>query len=129
MSLNIVAIIGRLTKDPEMKSTNSGVAVTSFTVAVDRSYVKPGQERQTDFISVTAWRNTAEFVCKYFKKGNLIAVDGSIECRKYVDKDGNNRTAVDVVANNVHFVESKKPESTSDGFVPATFQDDEDPPF
>lgn len=106
--LNVVCVMGRLTADPELKHTPNGVAVTSFTLAVDRSYVKAGEERQTDFITVVAWRGTAEFVCKYFRKGQLMAVQGSIQARNFTDKDGNKRKAFEVVADNVHFAESKK---------------------
>lgn len=116
--LNVVALIGRLTRDPELRYTPSNVAVASFSIAVDRSYVKQGAERQTDFINIVAWRSTAEFVCKYFKKGNLIAIQGSLQYRKYTDKDGNNRTAIDVVADNVHFVESKSASSGGGSFSP-----------
>ena len=105
--LNIAAIMGRLTADPELRQTPNNVPVTSFTVAVARSFVKQGQERETDFINVVAWRNTAEFVCRYFKKGNTVAVNGSIQTRKYQDRGGNNRTAFEIVADNVHFCESK----------------------
>ena len=105
--LNIAAIMGRLTADPELRHTPNNVPVTSFSVAVARSFVRQGQERETDFINVVAWRSTAEFVCRYFKKGNMIAVNGSIQTRKYQDRDGNNRTAFEVVADNVHFCESK----------------------
>ena len=105
--LNIAAIMGRLTADPELRQTPNNVPVTSFTVAVARSFVKQGQERETDFINVVAWRKTAEFVCRYFKKGNTVAVNGSIQTRKYQDCDGNNRTAFEIVADNVHFCESK----------------------
>jgi len=100
--------MGRLTTDPELKHTQSGVAVTSFTLAVDRSYVKAGEERQTDFITVVAWRGTAEFVCKYFRKGQLMVVQGSIQTRNFTDKDGNKRKAFEIVADNVHFAEGKK---------------------
>ena len=106
--LNIACIMGRLTTDPELKHTQSGVAVTSFTLAVDRSYVKAGEERQTDFITVVAWRGTAEFVCKYFRKGQLMVVQGSIQTRNFTDKDGNKRKAFEIVADNVHFAEGKK---------------------
>lgn len=106
--LNIACIMGRLTTDLELKHTQNGVAVTSFTLAVDRSYVKAGEERQTDFITVVAWRNTAEFVCKYFRKGQLMVVQGSIQTRNFTDKDGNKRKAFEVVADNVHFAEGKK---------------------
>lgn len=106
--LNAVCLMGRLTRDPELKTTGSGVSVTSFTLAVDRAYVKQGEDRQADFIDVVAWRGTADFVCKYFRKGQLIAVQGSIQTRTYTDKDGNKRKAVEVVAGNVHFAEGKK---------------------
>ena len=88
--------------------------VTSFSVAVARSFVRQGQERETDFINVVAWRSTAEFVCRYFRKGNMVAVNGSIQTRKYQDRDGNNRTAFEIVADNVHFCENKSaPEVTA----------------
>lgn len=109
---NLVVLTGRLTADPELKTTNSGLSVTSFSVAVDRRY-KSGEERQTDFINIVAWRQQAEFVAKYFKKGNLIGIEGSIQTRKYTDKNGNNRTAFEVVANNVQFVESKRDAAAS----------------
>lgn len=106
--LNVVALMGRLTADPELRYTQSNIPVTSFTLAVDRRYSRAGEEKQTDFINIVAWRQTAEFVSKWFKKGQLVAVDGSIQTRKYQDKEGNNRTAFEVVANNVHFAESKR---------------------
>ena len=106
--LNVAVLMGRLVADPELRHTANDVSVTSFTVAVDRSYVKAGADRQADFIDVVAWRNTADFVCKYFRKGQLIAVQGSIQTRTYTDKDGNKRKAVEVVAGNVHFAEGKK---------------------
>lgn len=105
--LNCAVIMGRLTADPELKTTASGISVTSFCVAVDRSYVKPGEERQADFINVVAWRSTAEFVSKYFRKGSMIAVQGSIQTRSYDDKNGNKRTATEIVADNVSFCGSK----------------------
>lgn len=105
--LNTAAIMGRLTADPEIRQTQSGNPVTRFTVAVARSFVKQGQERETDFINVVAWRKTAEFVCRYFRKGNMVAVNGSIQTRKYQDRDGNNRTSFEIVADNVHFCENK----------------------
>lgn len=106
--LNNVVLMGRLTADPELRHTSNGVAVTSFTLAVNRSYAKAGTERVTDFIDIVAWRNTAEFVTKYFTKGQLVAVEGSIQTRTYQDKDGNNRKAFEVVASNVHFAEAKR---------------------
>lgn len=114
---NIVVLTGRLTADPELKTTQSGLSVTSFSIAVDRRFGS-GEERQTDFINIVAWRQQAEFVAKYFKKGNLIGIEGSIQTRKYTDKNGNNRTAFEVVANNIQFVESKR-DSASAGNSPA----------
>ncbi|MEF9865504.1 MAG: single-stranded DNA-binding protein [Oscillospiraceae bacterium] len=105
--LNTVALMGRLTADAELKTTQSGIAVCSFTIACDRSYAKAGEERACDFINIVAWRQTAEFVCKYFHKGSLIALDGSIQTRNYEDKSGNKRTAFEIVANNVHFAGAK----------------------
>lgn len=105
--MNNICLLGRLTADPELRHTPSQVAVTSFTVAVDRSYTPKGQERQADFIPVVAWRQTAEFVCRYFRKGQRIALQGSLQSRSYTDKDGNKRTAYEVVADNVFFAESK----------------------
>lgn len=99
--------MGRLTADPELKTTNSGVSVVSFSVAVDRNFVKQGEERQTDFIDVVAWRGTAEFVSKYFHKGSMIAIQGSMQTRMYEDKNGNKRKAFEVVADNVSFCGSK----------------------
>lgn len=101
--MNKVILMGRLTADPELKTTPSGISVTSFSIAVDRNYVKQGEERQADFINIVCWRQRAEFVCRYFTKGQLIALDGSIQTRQYQDKNGNNRTAFEVVADNVYF--------------------------
>lgn len=111
--LNVICLMGRICGDPELRTTNSGVSVTSFTLAADRSYVKQGEQRQTDFIDVVAWRNTADFVCKYFRKGQLIAIQGSLQTRTYTDRDGHNRKAVEVLAENVHFAEGKKKEEAS----------------
>ena len=105
--MNNICLLGRLTADPELRHTPSQVAVTSFTVAVDRSYTPKGQERQADFIPVVAWRQTAEFVCRYFRKGQRIALQGSLQSRSYTDKEGNKRTAYEVVAEHVFFAESK----------------------
>lgn len=116
--LNCAIIMGRLTADPELRTTTNGTSVTSFTVAVDRAYQKSGEERQTDFINVVAWRQTAEFVTRYFHKGSMIAVQGSIQTRNYEDKNGQKRTAVDVVADNVSFCGSKA-ESGTGNFAPA----------
>ena len=105
--LNSVCLMGRLTADPELKTTPSGVSVCNFRLAVDRTYQPKDQEKQADFIGVVAWRGTAEFVSRYFRKGQLVAVQGSIQTRQYTDKDGNKRTSFDVVADNVFFAEKK----------------------
>lgn len=105
--LNCAVIMGRLTADPELRTTNNGISVCSFSVAVDRSYARANGERQTDFINVVAWRQTAEFVSRYFRKGQMIAVQGSIQTRRYQDRQGNNRTAFEIVADNVSFCGSK----------------------
>lgn len=110
--MNNVILIGRLTADPELSSTNSGTAYTRFSIAVDRRYSKNNEEQQVDFINIVAWRQTAEFVCKYFSKGNRIGIVGSIQTGSYTDKNGNKRNSFDVVANNVEFVESKKKSET-----------------
>lgn len=118
---NLVVLTGRLTADPELKTTQSGISVTSFSVAVNRPY-RTGEEQQTDFINVVAWRKTAELIAKYFKKGNMIGIEGSIQTRKYTDKNGNNRTAFEVVVNNAQFVESKRDSAASQGSEqPASF--------
>lgn len=106
--LNVVALNGRLTADPELRHTSNDVAVTSFTLAVDRSYVKAGTERQADFIDIVCWRGTAEFASRYFRKGQLVAVEGSLQTRTYTDSQGVKRKAVEVVASNVHFAEPKR---------------------
>ena len=105
--INTVAIMGRLTFDPELRSTPSGVSVIRFQVACDRNYQRAGEERQADFIDCVAWRQTAEFVSRYFRKGSMITVEGSIQTSNFTDKDGNKRKQVEVVANNVSFCGSK----------------------
>lgn len=106
--LNNVSLMGRMAADPELRNTQSGIPVTTFRIAVDRTFVPKGQEKQTDWIDIVAWRSTAEFVEKYFRRGSMIAVQGSIQTRSYTDKDGNKRTAFEVVADNVFFAESKR---------------------
>lgn len=106
--LNKVILIGRFTRDPELRSTPQGTSTCSFSLAVDRNYQSAGGERQTDFINCVAWRQTAEFISKYFQKGNLICVEGSIQTRSWKDNEGNNRYATDVVVDRTYFVESKK---------------------
>jgi len=117
--LNVVALTGCLTKDPELKTTQSGISVCSITVAVDRNYAPEGQERQADFINVVAWRGTAEFVSKWFRKGQMIAIQGSIQTRNYEDRNGNKRQAVEVVAANICFCGSKNETGAKDN--PAEF--------
>lgn len=111
--LNVVAIMGRLVADPELRTTQAGHSVCSFRIACDRSYVQQGQERQADFIDIVAWRQQADFVSKYFQRGSLIAIDGSLQTRQYQDKNGNNRTAVEVVANNISFAGAKRQDAQS----------------
>lgn len=107
--LNHITIMGRLTRDPEMRTTQSGVAVASFTLAVDRDFGgKDGGEKQTDFIDCTAWRHTAEFVSKYFSKGRMAVVSGRLQIDSYTDNDGNKRKAAKVIADNIYFGDSKK---------------------
>ena len=116
--INCAVIMGRLVADPELRTTTSGKSVTSFCVAVDRNYVRQGEERQTDFINVVAWRQTAEFVTRYFRKGSMIAIQGSIQTRNYEDKNGNKRTAVEIVADRASFCGSKAETGTA-GAAPA----------
>lgn len=110
--LNQITIMGRMTRDPELRRTGSGIAVTSFTLAVERDFSpKDGGERETDFIDVVCWRSTAEFVQKYFGKGSMAIASGRLQIRSYTDKDGNKRRAAEVLAENVYFGESKKSDS------------------
>ena len=111
--LNHIVIMGRLTRDPELRRTGTGVAVASFSVAVDRDFAgRESGERETDFIDCVAWRNTGEFVSKYFTKGSMIVVSGRLQIRSWTDKEGNKRRTAEVVADNVYFGESKR---NSDG--------------
>lgn len=114
--LNHIVLMGRLTRDPELRRTGSGVAVASFTIAVDRDYSdKQSGEKETDFIDCVAWRQTGEFVSKYFSKGRMIVVSGRLQVRKWKNKDGENRYSTEVVADNCYFGDSKKESSTYDG--------------
>ena len=111
--LNHITIMGRLTRDPEMRTTQSGVAVASFTLAVDRDFGgRDGGEKQTDFIDCTAWRHTAEFVSKYFSKGRMAVVSGRLQIDNYTDNDGNKRRSAKVIADNIYFGDSKKDGAT-----------------
>ena len=105
--LNVVAIMGRLARDPELRQTTTGKNVASFRIACDRGRRDANGQSQADWLDVVAWDRTAEFVCKYFQKGSLIAIDGRLQTRQYQDKQGNNRTAVEVVANNINFAGPK----------------------
>lgn len=105
--LNRITVMGRLVRDPDLRKTASDISVVSFTVAVDRDF-KQGDERVADFIPVTAWRGTADFIARNFSKGRMICVDGPLQTRNYEDKEGNKRTAFEIVAQNVYFADSKK---------------------
>ena len=105
--LNSVTLMGRLVADPELKTTQNGTSVAAFRLAVDRNYTPQGQERQADLIPCVAWRQTAEFISKYFTKGRMIAVEGSLQSRNYEDKNGQKRTAIEVIVERAHFADSK----------------------
>ncbi|MEG0570703.1 MAG: single-stranded DNA-binding protein [Oscillospiraceae bacterium] len=111
--LNRAILMGRLTADPEYRQTPNGIAVATFTLAVNRNYQPKSGERQSDFINIVAWRHTADFVHKYFAKGQQVAVEGSIQTRNYEDKNGNKRTAFEIVADQVYFAESKQQSTQS----------------
>lgn len=136
--VNNVVIMGRMVRDPELRQLDNGTSVTTFSVAVDRNYVdKTTNERQADFLNVVAWRQTADFVCKYFHQGDMIAVEGSLQSRKYTDKDGNNRIAIEIVAGNVSFCGGKNGgnANANTGGAPATMvanapsEDNDELPF
>lgn len=112
--LNRVTLMGRLVADPELRSTASNLSVCSFRIAVDRDY-KKGDQKETDFIDIVAWRSTAEFVANYFNKGRMIAVDGRLQIRPWEDKDGNKRFATEVVADNVYFGDSRPNQNSQNG--------------
>ena len=114
--LNQIVLMGRLTRDPELRRTGSGVAVASFTLAVDRDFAAQGAEKETDFVDIVAWRSTAEFVSKYFTKGRMAVVSGRLQIRNWQDKEGNKRRSAEVVADNVYFGESKRDSMASSGF-------------
>ncbi len=115
--LNHIVLMGRLTRDPELRRTTSGIAVASFSLAVDRDYSnRETGEKETDFIDIVAWRNTAEFVSKYFSKGRMAVVSGRLQIRSWTDKDGNKRRTAEVVADNVYFGDSKRDSSSDNGY-------------
>ena len=118
--LNHITIMGRLTRDPELRRTGSGIAVASFTLAVDRDFApKDGGERETDFIDCVAWRQTGEFVSKYFAKGRMAVVSGRLQIRNWTDKDGNKRRTAEIVADNVYFGDSKRDSDSAYGSAPS----------
>ena len=139
--LNKIIIMGRFTHDPELRRTGSGTSVTSFSLACDRDFKSQSGDKETDFIEVVAWKNTAEFVSKYFSKGRMAVVEGRLQIRDWTDKAGNKRTTAEVVADNVYFADSKRSESNenqkenfnalsgrlSDDFVPISEEDGEIP--
>ena len=141
MALNKIFLQGRLTRDPELRRTGSGTAVTSFSLACDRDFKSQSGDKETDFIEVVAWKNTAEFVSKYFSKGRMAVVEGRLQIRDWTDKAGSKRTTAEVVADNVYFADSKRSESNdnqkenfnalsgrlSDDFVPISEEDGEIP--
>ena len=116
--LNKIILMGRLTRDPELRRTQSGTAVTSFSLAVDRDFKSQAGEKETDFIDVVAWRNTAEFVSKYFTKGRMAIVEGRLQIRDWTDRDGGKRRSAEVVAENVYFGDSKRDGADSYGAPP-----------
>ena len=120
MSLNNVTLLGRICNEIELRTTTSGKSVANFRIAVDRSYTKPGEDRQADFITIVAWGNQALFVSRYFSKGSMIALQGSIQTRNYEDKDGNKRTAFEVVAREVSFCGSKNETHPGQNQTPST---------
>lgn len=126
--LNRITIMGRLAKDPELRRTNGGTPVTSFTLAVDRDFKGQNGEKETDWIDVVAWRNTAEFVSKYFSKGRMAVVEGRLQIRNWTDKDGNKRKSAEVIADNVYFGDSKMASASAEvGYT--EIEDDDDWPF
>ena len=106
--LNRIVLMGRLTRDPELRRTQSGTAVVSFSIACDRDYAAQGAEKETDFVDIVAWRSTAEFVSKYFRKGSAAVVHSRCQTRQYEDKNGNNRTAIEFVVDNIYFAGPKQ---------------------
>ena len=114
--LNRIILMGRLTRDPELRRTQSGTAVTSFSLAVDRDFKSQSGEKETDFIDIVAWRSTAEFVSKYFTKGRMAVVEGRLQIRDWKDRDGNNRRSAEVMADNVYFGDSKRDGAQGGGY-------------
>ena len=131
--MNHIVLLGRLTRDPELRTTNSGVSVATFSLAVDRAYKDASGERGVDFIDIVAWRNTAEFAARYFQKGQLAAVEGRLQIRDWTDTDGHKRRAAEVVAQNIYFA-GQKPQAQAGAehageFAPIDGDDGEELPF
>lgn len=120
-SLNKVILIGHMTADPELKQTPSGVSVCSFSIGVARKYTKPGEQSQSDFINIVAWRNSAEFVARYFRKGSAICICGSLQTRSWTDTNGSKRYATEVVADEINFVERKSDSPRNDDYQAPAF--------
>ena len=130
--LNHIVLMGRLTHDPELRRTGSGIAVASFSLAVERDFKTEGGEKETDFIDIVAWRHTAEFVSKYFTKGRMAVVSGRLQIRQWTDRDGNKRYAAEIVADNVYFGDSKRDESAQPSAATEAYEtldDDGNLPF
>ena len=123
-SLNKVILIGHLTTDPELKQTPNGVSVTSFSISISRRFTRAGEQAQTDFINIVAWRSTAEFITKFFRKGNAICICGSLQTRSWTATDGSKRYATEVVADEATFVEKKSDSSRGDDYQAPAFSSD-----
>lgn len=119
--LNIVVLMGRLTADPELRTTPSGVPYCRFSIAVDRAYAKPGEDKKTDFFNCTAWRNTGEFISRYFTKGQMIAVNGSLQTGSYTNRDGAKVNTVDIIVDNANFTGSKRESGGESSYTGSTY--------
>lgn len=126
MSLNRIVLMGRLTRDPELRHTQSGTSVASFTLAVDRDFKSQSGEKQTDFIDIVAWRTTGEFAAKYLSKGRMAVVEGRLQLRDWTDKDGGKRRSAEVMADSIYFADSKK---ESDSREPANYNEPQEQQF
>lgn len=126
--LNHIALYGRLTRDPELRYTQNQTPVVSFSIACERDYKPEGGERETDYIDIVGWRHTAEFISKYFGKGDPIIVDGRLQIRDWTDRDGNKRRSAEVVADNVYFAGSKRSDGGTSRTPPPTYTDEDAPP-
>ncbi len=123
--LNRITIMGRLTRDPELRNTPTGTPVTNFTIACDRDFVSNSGQKETDFLDVVAWRQTAEFASKYFTKGRMAVIEGRLQIREWKDKEGNNRRIAEIVAENIYFGDSKRDSAPANGGFSAVADDDD----